>query len=29
MNNKTADLIGTIATILIGAILFWLAWVIF
>lgn len=29
MNNKTADTIGTIITILIGAILFWLAWVIF
>lgn len=29
MNNKTADLIGTIITIIIGAILFWLAWVIF
>jgi len=29
MNHKTADTIGTIATIIIGAILFWLAWVIF
>jgi len=29
MNPKLADLIGTLITILIGAILFWLAWVIF
>lgn len=29
MNQKLADLIGTIATILIGAALLWLIWVIF